>query len=160
MKKQKIVLLKNKDWSVIDGELCRATNFVPFGSEIKHDKISDLTKGSRYLPHASITIECKKLPKEVTGFICHKQDFENLWEAFKKRKIKRDEEVLIIWTNKHYKYKFFKALSGFLPKIWVMICPKNSYEIMTNPNYRPKLKGRERFLATRPIKEWKPEVME
>ncbi len=154
--KEKITLLKDKEWSVTDGEVCRVRGFNPMGSSIKDGKViaMDMTT-----PYASVNLECKKLSGEITGFITHKIDFINLWNAFKERGVKENEEVLISWSIQHYRNKIFKTLSRAMPKLWVMICPKNAFEIMTDDNYRPELKGEARFYAERPIAEWKPDVM-
>lgn len=150
-----VTLLKDSQWRVIDGELCRVINFVPM-SLVKDGKVLTLNKTT---PYASITLECKKLPKKITGFICHKMDFMHLWLAFKERGIKQDEEVHVFWSKKHYKklYKIF--FPAFLPRLWVMICPQGAFELVTNPNYRPELRGEARWNARKPIAEWKPGVM-
>jgi hypothetical protein len=127
-----VTLLKDSQWGVIDGELCRVINFVPLGS-IKDGKVLPLNKKT---PYGSITLECKKLPGKITGFITHKIDFKHLWLAFKERGIKQDEEVLILWSKKQYK-KIYKIFSAFLPRLWVMICPKGAFELETNPDYKP-----------------------
>lgn len=150
-----ITLLRDSDWRIIDGELCRVINFVPLGL-IKDGKVLALNKTT---PYASITLECKKLPKKITGFICHKMDFTHLWLVFKERGIKQDEEVLIFWSKRHYKNIVYKILSVFMPRLWIMICQKGAFELMTNPNSRPELQGEARYLAEKPIVEWKPEVM-
>ena len=151
-----ITLLKDSDWSVIDSEPCRVIEFTPWGF-VKNGKVTAL---SGTTPYASITIECKKVPKEITGFITHKMDFLHLWAAFKERTIKQSEEVIIFWSKKHYKVKLLRLFSGPWPKLWVMVCQKGAYEIMTDPNYTPELQGEARFDAERPIVEWKPEIME
>jgi len=148
-------LLKDSQWSLIDGELCRVTDFCPLGS-IKDGKVLPISKS---MPYASVTVECKKLPKKIEGFICHKIDFMHLWMAFIERGIKQDEEVLIIWTKKHYKNKLYNILSASMPKIWVMICPKGAFELEVDKNYKPDLIGQARWNATKPIIDWKPEVI-
>ena len=152
--RSEITLLKDKQWSIIDGEFCRIIDFVPLGL-IKDRKVLALNKTT---PYASITLECKKLPNKITGFICHKIDFTHLWLAFKERGIKQDEEVIIFWSKKHYK-KLYKIFSPFLPRLWVMICPKGAFELEVDNNYKPELTGEARWNATKPIAEWKPEVM-
>ena len=152
-----IVLLKDKDWSVIDGEPCRVTHFATLGSLVDiNGKVHAMDKTT---PYASITIECEKFGKNVTGYITHKEDFQHLWAAFKDRKVKENEEVIIIWTKKNYK-RGVKFFSGFMPKLWVMVCREGAYELMVNPNLKPELNGLEWFEAVKPIIEWKPEVME
>lgn len=151
-----VTLLKDSQWGVIDGEFCRVIKFTPMSS-VKDGKILALNKSA---PYAAIDIECKKLPKKITGFICHKMDFMHLWSAFKERGVKQDEEVIIIWSKKHYKNILYKIFSTFfMPKLWVMVCPRGAFELETNPGYRPELKGEARWNATKPIADWKPEVM-
>lgn len=124
---------------------------------IKNGEIQTLNKTT---PYASIDLECKKFPvTKITGFITHKLDFIHLWKAFKERGIKPNEEVIIGWSNRYYKNKLYKFLSFMMPKIWVMICHKGVFEIITNPNSRPELKGKAWAKTILPIIEWKPEVM-
>lgn len=148
-------LLKDSQWSVIDGEFCRVLDFIPLGL-IRNGKVLNSDKST---PYASVTFECVKLPTRTTGFISHSVDFMNLWRAFKERTIQQNEEVIISWTRKHYKYKFLQYVSLFMPKLWVMICPRGAYELHTNPGYKPELKGEARWLASAPIVEWKPPLM-
>jgi len=154
----KTVLIKDSEWSMIDGEPCRMTSFNTLGSLIdENGKVHAMDKTT---PYASITMECKKLGENVTGYITHKMDFQHLWAAFKERKVREDEEVVIIWTRKHYKYKLTRFLSPFMPKLWVMVCPKGAYDSMVGSNYKPELSGKARWEAMKPIIQWKPEVME
>jgi hypothetical protein len=156
-----IVLLKDREWSVIDGELCRVTDFGTLGSLIDvDDKVHAM---DRTTPYGYVTLECKKLGKNVTGYITHKEDFKHLWMAFKRRKVADNEEVMVIWTREHYKVHSWigkKLYSAFMPKLWVMVCPKGAYELMVDSNYRPELWGEARWNAMKPITQWKPEVME
>jgi hypothetical protein len=46
-----------------------------------------------------------------------------------------------------------------MPKLWVMVCKKSSFEIHTNPNYKPDLTGEARWLESQPIEDFKPDVM-
>jgi len=154
----KNTLLKDSEWAAIDGEACRVISFDPFGgTTIKEGKI---TTPIKLMPYASVTFECKKASEKIKGFITHKTDFTYLWTAFKERGIKPNEEVIFFWTKKHYKYKFLKFISGSFPRLWVMVCHKGAYELMTDPSYKPELQGEARFEAERPIVEWKHEVME
>ena len=157
----KIVLWKDSEWSPIDGEPCRVTSFGTLGSLIDvDDKVHAM---DRTTPYGHVTLECKKLGKNVTGYITHKEDFKHLWMAFKRRKVKDDEEVIICWTRERYKVHSWigkKLYSAFMPKLWVMVCPKGAYELMVDSNYRPELWGEARWNAMKPITQWKPEVME
>jgi len=153
-----IVLWKDSEWSRIDGEPCRVTDFGTLGSFVDVDgKVHAMDKTT---PYAVVTMECKKFGKNVTGYITHKEDFKHLWAAFKDRKVKENEEVIFIWTREYYKYKLTKFLRPFMPKLWVMVCPKGAYELMIDSNYKPELSGEARWNAMKPILQWKPEVMQ
>jgi hypothetical protein len=147
-------LRNDNDWSIIDNEPCRIIEFIPLAS-VENGKI---VASNKIGPYASVILECKKLPQQTKGFICHKMDFQHLWAAFKEKGVQQDEEIIIFWSKKHLK-SFAKIFSAFMPRLWVMICQKGAFELMTNPNSRPELQGEARFLAERPIVEWKPEVM-
>jgi hypothetical protein len=148
-------LLKDSQWSVIDGEPCRVIDFVPMAS-IKEGKIFAIDKTK---PYASVALECKKLPTTKNGFITHKVDFMHLWAAFKERGVKQDEEVLIFWSKKNYTNIIYEIFSAFMPRLWVMICKKGAYKLLANPDSRPELHGEARYLAERPIVDWKPKSM-
>jgi hypothetical protein len=152
------VLWKDGEWSQIDGELCRVTDFGTLGSFVDTD--GNVHAGLRAMPYASVTLQCEKLGKNVTGYVTHKMDFQHLWAAFRERNIGKDEEVIIVWTRKQYKWKLTRLFASFMPKLQVMVCPKGAYELMTDPNHNPKLSGQARWTAMRPIIRWKPEVME
>lgn len=151
---ENIELRKDNEWSVIDSEPCKIIEFTPMASVID-GKVSALNIG---MPYASITIECKKIQGKITGFVTHKRDFLNLWAAFKERTVKDNEEVIILWSKKHYKIKWLKFFSGFFPKLWVMVCQKGTFDLITDPSYKPELQGEARFLAERPLVEWKPGI--
>jgi len=167
-----IILRKDREWSLIDSELCLVTDFLPLmGSTVKDGiAISSVTN----VPYASINIECKKIKEKITGFICHKMDFAHLWAAFRERGVNEEkEEVLIYWSTKHYKYKILKILSAsmliilgatHLPKIVVMVCPKGTYESRANGfKWPPKQEARLFvYILVFGIKSpswWVPDVM-
>lgn len=139
---------KDSEWSVIDGEPCRVIKFTPFAS-VENGKVIIANKTE---PYASVIFECKKLPQQAEGFICHKMDFQHLWMAFNERGVKENEEVIMFYSKKHLK-SYAKLFSAIMPRLWVMICPKGAFELMTNPQSRPDLQGEARFLAERPIVE-------
>ena len=147
-------LRKDSEWSVVDGEPCRITDFIPAATIEKGKVIAP----NRTEPYASVVLECKKLSQQTKGFITHKMDFQHLCAAFKERGVGQNEEVIIFWSKKYLK-NYAKILSVFMPKLWVMICPKGAFELMTDPNFKPELGGEARWNAQRPIVEWKPEVM-
>jgi len=173
------VLLKDKDWSAIDGEICRVLEFTPLIAIVKdgHVKASSLTT-----PYASVVIECPIIQGNATGYITHKVDFAMLWAAFKERTqvkgtrvemkydshgvpafvakhgVATNEEVWLVWTNKHYILKS-GLINKPLPRLIVSVCPKGAYELVTNSNVRPELTGEARFLAECPLVAWTPIVM-
>ena len=147
-------LLKDSDWSEIEGEVCRVIDFVPMGS-VKDGNVKTLDTST---PYASVILECRKFPNKITGFITHKVDFLHLWAVFRERGIKENEEVLISWYRKGLK-TFAKIFSPIMPKLVVMICRREAYELINDQNFKPELRGEARFNAEKPIVEWKPEVM-
>lgn len=146
---------KDSEWSVIDGEPCKVIEFAPLAS-VETGKVVTSNKTE---PYASVIFECKKLPQQTKGFICHKMDFQHFWAVFNERGVNENEEVIFAYSKKQLK-SYVKFFSAFMPRFWIMICPKGAFELMTNPESRPDLKGEARFLAERPIAEWKPAVME
>jgi hypothetical protein len=155
MQQENNIMLKDSEWNVIDGEPCRVIDFTPMALVQNGEVVApDITT-----PYASVTLECKKISNKVKGFVTHKVDFTNLWTAFKERGISDNEEVIIIWSIKHYK-NVYKKFLYFLPRMWVMICHKGAFEIMTDPNWKPELTGEARWNAEKPIVDWKSEVME
>ena len=149
-----IILTKDKEWSIIEGEVCRVIDFTPWASV----KDGNLKTFDISTPYASVTLECRKFPNRITGFITHKLDFLHLWAAFKERGVKENEEVLISWYKKGLR-TFAKIFSIIMPKLVVMICKKEAYELINDQSFKPELKGEARFNAERPIVEWKPEIM-
>ncbi|MBK5275385.1 MAG: hypothetical protein JJE30_10090 [Desulfuromonadales bacterium] len=132
----KIILRKDKEWHLIDSELCLVTDFQPLmGSAVKDGKVISPVVST---PYAEINIVCKKIPKKITGLITHKEDFINLWAAFKERGVTEEkEEVLLYWSMLHYVSNIGKVCSavlpsGMLPKIVVMVCPRGTYESCPN----------------------------
>lgn len=121
-------LLSDKQWSRIDGELCRVMEFTPMmGCSVENGMVIDKLKGAT--PYASVTLECETLKEKTTGYITHKVDFKNLWEVFNNRTIStQSEEVLLYWTKKHYSNVISKILSFSMPKVIVSVCPRGTYE--------------------------------
>lgn len=150
-----IKLLKDSEWSKIDGEICRVINFTPLAS-VKNDKILRVD----IMPYASLELECKKTQQKIIGFINYKEDFKHLWLAFKERGIKHNEEVLIIWSRNHYTFKWLKFFSFLLPKLRVMICPNEAYELITDPEYKTELTGEARAKSSLPIVDLKSKIMD
>lgn len=150
----KRILIRDSEWSLIDAVPCRVIDFTPLAS-VKNGKVLITSKAE---PYASIAMECKRLSEIAEGFVTHKIDFIHLWEAFKERTVKQNEEVLVFWSKKHYKW-WAKIFSAFMPRLWVGIYPKGAFELITDSSCKPKLTGEARAEATLPIVDWKPEAM-
>ena len=135
-KKSEIILRKDSEWRLIENEFCLVKDFRPLMGSIVKDgmAISPVTS----VPYASVELKCKKIQGEITGFICHKIDFINLWSVFKESGLNEEKvEVCIYWSTKHYNNIIAKILSCFLlvllgvtpfPKIFVMAYEKGTYE--------------------------------
>lgn len=149
-----LVLGKDIPLETIDQEICRVIKFIPHAKITNNKVVAD----SRTNPYAFLTIETNKLSTKAELPVFHKDDFRNVYEAFKERK--NGQEVLIVWSNKLYKNIVFKLSRSILPRLIVWLCQKDSYELMIDQKYKPELTGEARFLAEKPILEWKPEVME
>jgi len=148
-------LLKDREWTVIDGEPCRVVEFTPW-SHIKEGKIF----GDKKLPYAVVILECKKVKDTIRGYITHKLDFIHLWKVFKERTVKEDEEVIIYWTIQNYRYRWLKYFSVYLPKLWVLVFPKGHLEFIADPNWQSesgKRPSSKEMLI--PIVNLKPEIM-
>ena len=99
------------------------------------------------------------LPQDATGYIAHELDFLHLWAAFNERGVGEDEEVLVLWTKKNLK-RSARLVAQFMPGLWVMVRPKDAYELMTDDDFKPELTGLARWEAISAVAEWKPDVME
>lgn len=164
-----IILRKDKEWSLIDGELCLITDFTPLSGSTVKNGIAISPDTSK--PYASVSIECKKVSKKITGFITHKLDFANIWAAFTEREREineKKEEVLIYWTTKRYKYNLLKVISKFLlaiigatpfPKVIVMICPKGTYKSCNDFKLLPDKETRVFVYGLMPIKYQIPDII-
>ncbi|MBI2021917.1 hypothetical protein HYS93_03530 [Candidatus Daviesbacteria bacterium] len=147
------VLGRDIPLDMIDKEICRVIKFTP-RAKVINDKV---VANSKTEPYAFLTIETKKIPGQAELPVFHKDDFQNVYEAFNERK--EGQEILVVWSNNNYKNVVFRISRSILPKLIVWLCQKDAYQIMTDQRYKPELTGEARFLAERPIKEWKPEVM-
>jgi len=176
---QEVTLLTDKDWSAIDGEICRVLEFTPLVAAVEDGKVKSESKS---FPYASVIIECPKIQGRTTGYICHKIDFAMLWAAFNERTqvkgaqveiayerdgnpvfvaehgVAANEEVWLIWTQKNYISKI-GFMNKFFPRLIVMVSPKGAYELVTDRNVRPELTGEARYLAERPLVTWTPLAM-
>jgi hypothetical protein len=175
-KKSEIILRKDKEWRLIENELCIVKDFRPLmGSVVKDGMaISPVTS----VPYASVELKCKKIQGEITGFICHKIDFINLWYAFRENGLDGEtEEVCIYWSTKHYNNIIVKILSSFqlivlgatpFPKIIVIVYKKGTYErnirsdngILGQEHKLPLKENAEVFIyGSMPLQFWIPDIM-
>ena len=139
-------LIRESDWEPLDGHICRVTTFTPLGW---------LGKGAR----ASIELETELSAEAITGYVAHKLDLQHLSEAFSRRESEPHSEVLIVWTEQ-YLVGAAKLVAQVMPRMIVMLCRKNTYELWNDYAYEPELVGQERYLAQKPIAQWRPETME
>jgi|SRR5215510_2035736 len=151
-------LVKNSQWSAIDGELCLITNFHPMlGSKVENGVVFSVDKT---IPYASVSLTCRRATETITGFITHKLDFQNLWAVFQERGLGDGEEALMYWTQTHYTNLVARFFSATMPKVIVMVCKKGTYESV--PDSFPLQAGIEVMVcvhALMPI-EWKvPDVI-
>jgi hypothetical protein len=160
-----VTLLRDADWAVTEGYPCRVTGFDPvaevtnvylneFGKVKRGDVIS-----TRRLPFATVEVECSRLPTNTRANITHKLDFIHLWIVFKWEGVKQDEEVVVFWLKSYLKW-YAAPFAWFMPRLRVMVCKKEAYELMVDPYWKPELQGLERWNAQKPIVDWKPEVLE
>jgi hypothetical protein len=169
-----VVLLHDADWSAVADELCLVTDFIPM-AHVAQGQVHGISPGA---PYASVHLRSPRVEGEVTGFITHKLDFSMLWAAFKDRADvvgartalgagceelsdelgPDEEEVWLLWTKGKYRglSKFF---GGMLPRLVVMVGRRGAFDLLTDPNVRPELKGEARAMAIMPLVTWTPEVM-
>jgi hypothetical protein len=131
------VLSFDEQWKHVQDQLCLVTEFRPGKGYVVKDGVVNSTIGDALGMYCLIVLECKSVfgGRKLDGLISHKEDFKNLWGAFKERGINAaTEEVLIMWSTKHYKDKYINFVANwlrqrvFMPKILVLVCPKGTYE--------------------------------
>jgi len=148
-------LITRKHWEGVYHQTCRVTHFNPLPStRVEGGKV--VSKNSA-MPYAIVTLECPTHPPDLRGLIAHKVDFRNLWEAFAERGNRDDREVIIFWVKKP-RNLFARMVAPFLPGLHVMLCKAGAYELMTDPDRCPELRGAARFRAEAPLMEWKPDA--
>lgn len=119
------LLLRDSDWQQIAGKICRVVRLIPLSGRVENGKVVEVLDKS--MPYATIALESHEWGGKISGSIINKTDFLNLWEAF--REVHRDEDVLIVWSLGR-KYFWARPLSVFLPRLTIMVLPKNLYEIL------------------------------
>ncbi|MBC8277930.1 MAG: hypothetical protein H8E46_06835 [FCB group bacterium] len=147
--------LKDKDWSVIDGELIIVHEFTPLAGRIESGEVVSL---DTFTPYASIQFQCRKLSNTLSGFIHHKIDFLHFFLAFETLENQQGLEVLAIWSRKNYK-GFTGFFSAAMPKLIIAIYPEGTYKKISNPDYKPEIVGVDRLISANPLHLWKPDVI-
>jgi hypothetical protein len=152
------VLLRDGDWTIVDGLMCTVSHFTPF-AKVERGRV---VSADRKKPYAEIALECTeggtKLPSDTVGAITHKLDFKHLWAAFIERGINDDEIVVIVWGKKYLK-RSLKMVSPFMPRLIVTIFKAEAYKLLRDKSYKPELRGEARYLAELPTAEWRPEAL-
>jgi hypothetical protein len=151
-----VVLMRDRDWSPIEGRACRVLDFTAFAQVEDGGRVTSMSKS---FPYAVIDLECVGLPEGAKGTVTHQLDFLHLWKAFEERGVGDDEEVIVVWAKSSLK-RYARFLAMTMPRLVVWICPKHAFELMTDQSFRPELTGQARFEAQRPVAEWKPPVMD
>ncbi|HUD44469.1 MAG TPA: hypothetical protein VMR41_02935 [Patescibacteria group bacterium] len=149
------ILRKDNEWKEIEDKFCKVLEFNP----IALVKNSQVITSDKSTPYASVILRCEGKQEKIKGYITHKIDFFSLWQIFKERKVSKAEEVNIVWTTKQYKYFFVKYISVLFPKLRIMVCPKEAFELLTDLNFRTDLTGKKRAMAEMPILDLKPDIM-
>jgi hypothetical protein len=115
-KKEPIVIGRNYKWEDIQGVLLRVKQFVSLAS-VESGKIIEYSDSSSY---GSLVIENPYLFDEAYMFILNKGDFLNLWQVYKERGIKPEEEVIVLYEP------IKKGFSSNTPGLLIQIYPKGS----------------------------------
>ena len=165
--KRKLLLINDHDWGVVAEEPCRVVQFNP-SWYIKDGKFLQNKTSKPYAPYATVLLETLMSSDTIKGYITNKTDFTNLWKVFRERTVTENEEVIIVWTTDHYKQKWLKSFSIFLPKLRVLVCRKGHLEFvadpegfMADPNWQSKSGERPSYEEMgKPIVDLKPNTME
>ena len=108
---------------------------------IKHRKVF----ASKVNPYARLYLKCKKVRRYIYGYIINKRDFKYLQYVFDKRTVQDDEEVIIVWTKKHYRIGRLRNFNCF-PRLWIMICHEGTFDSITDSNLKPEYKSYREIL--------------
>jgi len=136
---------KDIAWNKINGELCRVLDFTSHAS-VQNGKIESAGIST---PYGSLTLECPKISGKIECPIIHRVDFINLWEVFKEKGVKENEEVLV--GRYEYLTMLGKLFSSFLPKIYILIYPIGSYNKFNDKSWQEKTQGEAWAKEMKPI---------
>ncbi len=142
-------------WETIEGEFCSIKHFTPIAT-IESGKIKNVSK---LLPYALLRVECPKVFQgEASIPVVHKQDFRNLWEAFKEIDINTQIMEIVVVYAPLKRRKLTKLFSGILPSLVIQVYPKGSLEKLCEFLHGGKLDEgmsvEECFNSLKPIAEW------
>lgn len=151
----KYIFTRDRDWDLIDGQICRVTHF----KQIAKMENGRVVSTNMRLPYAQIEFECSKIGKKSIGTICHKLDFQHLYFALYEHRLDSGQEVNISYIRSRLK-GVYKLFSPFMPKFAVMICHAGAYELLNDSSLRPELKGEARFAAEGPLIQLIPEILQ
>ncbi len=130
------------------------------GAAVKGQQVITTTRSA---PYGSVEISCARLPNgiKMRGFITHKLDFLNVWQAFAEEDVKLGRrEVLAYWTKRHYANVVARLLSHSMPKFLVMTCRPGTFESCKNGlDWPAKEEAIVLVHALESTKWWKPEPM-
>lgn len=143
---ESLIIGKDIPWENIEKDDLRVKDFTPFAL-VEQGKIKS---PSTLLPYASLLVESPILPNEATLPVVHKVDFRNLWEVFKERGVKPEEEVVVFYAPSR------GILSTLKPKLHIYIYPKGHQEKIHNPKFESGLDTKTWRKWIKPIAEWHP----
>jgi hypothetical protein len=134
------IFIKDSDWSVIEDDLCKVTNF-----ETHRGKAA----------RATVTLDSPKIAANTVGAIFHKLDVQHLREAFAVKGNDPQMVVAIEWSKRHLS-GVRKLLSPFMPRLFIMVMHEDAFELLINRNLCPELRGEARANAEKPVAMWEP----
>ena len=146
---------KGIKWEEIEGHGFRAVQFLPF-AHIENGKIKDFSK---FMPYAYLFVDCpafRRKDNDMLMPVLHRIDFSHLWELYKERGVKSDEEVIVSYIP--HKKGLRKFLGKTQPHLLIEVRPKGSLEEIYRMDERKDLDvWIEMGESTRPIITCDPE---
>lgn len=141
-------LIKDSDWEPYAGEIYRLIEFSE--ARIINGKVvaKNLTT-----PYGFVVFETPKYKGLIKGAIVHKTDFLHMSEAIHEVE---DNEIIFSWSKNFVSQRKLKFFSKLLPRLMIMIVPKDGYRIQTDPKFHPEMDLLTRTRSYGPIKTWEP----
>jgi hypothetical protein len=147
-------------WQLIEQELCRAEEFIPFYTRESGKSRPGLDVPKKFPIYALLLVESATLNKGGVMPVLHHEDFCNLWTAFRERAINRGEGVFVAYTQfyKNRPLQIFKAVGPWwtkyikipkgLPRLHIYIYPVSEASVLNSDRGQP--------IAVWHPKGWKP----